>query len=80
MANESDESQESSSSFLEGKPQQPSEQLDRLAEPVGGEEGPRLPFPVVGICASAGGLEASIEFFKAVPDEETRGSMNEVVS
>lgn len=42
-------------------------QPDRNAEPVSGEQPPRLPFPVVGIGASAGGLEAYIEFLQAMP-------------
>jgi two-component system CheB/CheR fusion protein len=48
---------------------QPAEQDDRLAHPISNEEAPRLPFPVVGIGASAGGLEAFIEFFEAMPDD-----------
>jgi two-component system CheB/CheR fusion protein len=48
---------------------QPTEALDRSVEPVDLEEPPRLAFPVVGIGASAGGLEAFTEFFKALrPD------------
>jgi two-component system CheB/CheR fusion protein len=46
---------------------QPEEQHDRQAHAVDQEEAPRLPFPVVGIGASAGGLEAFIEFFEAMP-------------
>ena len=38
---------------------------DRLIEPVGSEAPPRLRFPVVGVGASAGGLEAYTEFLKA---------------
>jgi two-component system, chemotaxis family, CheB/CheR fusion protein len=49
--------------------EQPVQQDDRLAQPVASEEAPRLPFPVVGIGASAGGLEAFIEFFEAMPDD-----------
>src|SRR5579871_6436075 len=42
---------------------------DRLAQPVDDEQPPRLPFPVVGIGASAGGLEAVSEFLRAMrPD------------
>ena len=42
---------------------------DRLAQPVDAEQAPRLPFPVVGIGASAGGLEAVSEFLEAMrPD------------
>src|SRR5262245_27087161 len=44
-----------------------SETHDRAAQPVTDEEPPRLDFSVVGIGASAGGLEAAIEFFKATP-------------
>ena len=43
--------------------------VDRLSEPVGQAQKPRLPFPVVGIGASAGGLEAFIEFFRAMPGD-----------
>ncbi|HEX3358161.1 MAG TPA: chemotaxis protein CheB, partial [Tepidisphaeraceae bacterium] len=46
-----------------------SEQPDRAAEPADVEPPPRLPFPVVGVGASAGGLEAFIEFLKVMrPD------------
>ena len=49
--------------------QQPDEEPDRLAQPVDAEQPPRLPFPVVGIGASAGGLEAVGEFLAAMrPD------------
>ena len=42
---------------------------DRQVEPVDAEQPPRLPFPVVGIGASAGGLEAVGEFLDAMrPD------------
>src|SRR4051812_18765048 len=44
-------------------------ETDRLAEPVDVELPPRLNFPVVGIGASAGGLEAATEFFKAMPPD-----------
>lgn len=47
----------------------PAGQPDRLAQPVFLEQSPRLPFPVVGMGSSAGGLEAFIEFFKAMPPE-----------
>lgn len=41
----------------------------RLTQPVDTEDPPRLPFPVVGIGASAGGLEAVTEFLEAMrPD------------
>ena len=50
-------------------PQQPTEQPDREAQPVDDEQPPRLPFPVVGVGASAGGLEAFTEFLTAMrPD------------
>jgi two-component system CheB/CheR fusion protein len=48
---------------------QPREEDDRLAAPVDMEQPPRLPFPVAGIGASAGGLEAYIEFMKAMPPD-----------
>jgi PAS domain S-box-containing protein len=42
---------------------------DRLAQPVDDEQPPRLPFPVVGLGASAGGLETVSEFLRAMrPD------------
>ncbi len=48
---------------------QPAADPDRAALPVDREKPPRLAFPVVGIGASAGGLEAFTEFFKAMrPD------------
>jgi two-component system CheB/CheR fusion protein len=43
------------------------QESDRLAHAVSTEQRPRLDFPVVGIGASAGGLEAFIEFFEAMP-------------
>src|SRR4051795_3829121 len=47
----------------------PEEQPDRQAQPVDAERPPRLPFPVVGIGASAGGLEAVSDFLAAMrPD------------
>lgn len=46
---------------------QPEQQADRQAQPVDLEQPPRLSFPVVGIGASAGGLEAFTELFKAMP-------------
>src|SRR3954468_7934340 len=49
--------------------QQPTEEHDRMAQPVFLEEPPRLPFPIVGIGGSAGGLEAFIDFFKAMPPD-----------
>jgi two-component system CheB/CheR fusion protein len=49
--------------------QQPDSQPDRLAEAADADQAPRLPFPVVGMGASAGGLEAYTEFFNAMrPD------------
>jgi PAS domain S-box-containing protein len=45
------------------------EEPDRQAQPVDAEAPPRLPFPVVGIGASAGGLEAVSAFLGAMrPD------------
>src|SRR5687768_61484 len=45
------------------------EPVDRQAMPADAEATPRLPFPVVGIGASAGGLNAIIEFIAAMrPD------------
>jgi len=46
---------------------EPEAQGDRQAQPVDAEQPPRLSFPVVGIGASAGGLEAMIEFLSAMP-------------
>src|SRR5258708_11860004 len=49
--------------------EQPAEEPDRAAEPVDAEQPPRLPFTVVGVGASAGGLEAFTEFLEALrPD------------
>jgi hypothetical protein len=42
---------------------------DRAVEPVSAEEKPRLTFTVVGMGASAGGLEAFTEFFQAMPHD-----------
>src|SRR4051812_40001745 len=48
---------------------EPAGQDDRQAMPVDQEQPPRLAFPVVGIGASAGGLEAVTEFITAMrPD------------
>jgi two-component system CheB/CheR fusion protein len=48
---------------------EPTAEHDRTAQPVDAEEPPRLPFPVVALGASAGGLEAFNEFFHAMrPD------------
>ena len=43
---------------------QPTTQTDREAQPVDAEQPPHLPFAVVGVGASAGGLEAFGEFLK----------------
>src|SRR5262245_2712201 len=51
------------------KPHVEKTEPDRLAEPVDAEQPPRLPFAVVGIGASAGGLEAFTEFFDAMPPD-----------
>jgi chemotaxis response regulator CheB len=49
--------------------QQPDAEPNRLAQPVDAEQPPRLPFPVVGVGASAGGIEAFGEFLDAMrPD------------
>jgi two-component system CheB/CheR fusion protein len=40
---------------------------DRLTSPADASRRPRLPFPVVGVGASAGGLEAYTELLKACP-------------
>src|SRR5262245_32971256 len=49
--------------------EQPNAESDRMAQPVDAEQPPRLPFPVVGVGASAGGLEAFSEFLSAMrPD------------
>src|SRR5687768_980234 len=48
---------------------EPEGDADRMAMPVDDEQPPRLPFAVVGIGASAGGLEAFTEFLTAMrPD------------
>jgi two-component system CheB/CheR fusion protein len=48
---------------------QPDAEPDRLAQPVDAEQAPRLPFLVVGVGASAGGMEAFGEFLDAMrPD------------
>ena len=47
----------------------PNSTADSLSQPIDAGAPPRLPFPVVGIGASAGGLEAIGEFFKTLrPD------------
>ena len=46
---------------------EPASEPDRLAAPVGDEQPPRLPLIVVGVGASAGGLEAFTEFLLATP-------------
>jgi two-component system CheB/CheR fusion protein len=45
------------------------EEPDRLALAVDQEQPPRLPFVVVGVGASAGGLEAFTEFLQAMPPD-----------
>jgi two-component system CheB/CheR fusion protein len=55
-------SKSSASSSVPPTDQQP----DRLAEPLSLDQPPRLSFPVVGIGASAGGLEAFAEFFRVM--------------
>jgi two-component system CheB/CheR fusion protein len=42
---------------------------ERQAQPVDTEAAPHLPFPVVGIGASAGGLEALTQFISAMPPD-----------
>src|SRR5436190_6776652 len=52
-----------------GEAQQPGAEQNRQTQPVDVEQPPRLPFPVVGVGASAGGLEAFSEFLDAMrPD------------
>src|SRR5436853_2066674 len=48
---------------------QPGQEPNRQAQPVDAEQPPRLPFPVVGVGASAGGLEAFSEFLEAMPPD-----------
>src|SRR5262249_54457715 len=47
----------------------PDNEADRQAQPVNVENEPRLPFPVVGMGASAGGLEAFSDFFRTLPEK-----------
>ncbi|HEY4330371.1 MAG TPA: chemotaxis protein CheB, partial [Phycisphaerae bacterium] len=47
--------------------QMPEREHNRLAQPVDLEEPPHLAFPVIGIGASAGGLEAALDFVKSLP-------------
>ena len=61
--------EESPSTPDEATQGQPDGEPDRQAQPVDAEQPPRLPFPVVGIGASAGGLEAVGEFFDAMPPD-----------
>ena len=49
--------------------QQPLSQPDREAQPVDAEQPPRLPFAVIGVGASAGGLEAFGEFLNVMPSD-----------
>src|SRR5271154_3168219 len=50
------------------KPQEPSHRgPDRKAQTTEADSAPRLPFPVVAMGASAGGLEAFSDFFKGMP-------------
>ena len=44
---------------------------DDLATSLDGALRPRLPFPVIGIGASAGGVEVPQRFFAAVPAGES---------
>jgi two-component system CheB/CheR fusion protein len=46
--------------------EQAKEEVNRQVQPVDAELPPNLPFPVVGIGASAGGLEAMTEFLSSV--------------
>jgi two-component system CheB/CheR fusion protein len=55
-----EQSAQAASEAIAGEP-------DRLAEPAGDEQPPRLPFAVVGIGGSAGALEAFTELFKHMP-------------
>src|SRR5438270_11537121 len=50
----------------QASPIPPETEPDRLAEPLDLDLPPRLSFPVVGIGASAGGLEAATDFFKTM--------------
>jgi two-component system CheB/CheR fusion protein len=43
--------------------------IERLAETIKNEQPPRVPFAIVGIGASAGGLEALIDLFKVMPSD-----------
>src|SRR3954463_15077251 len=69
MAHEEAESSPQSPSGSDPHGAQPTEQRDRQAMPVDQENPPKLAFPVVGVGASAGGLEAFLEFITAMrPD------------
>lgn len=48
---------------------QPDAESDRMAQPVNDEQPPRLPFPVVGVGASAGGIEAFSNLLDAMPSD-----------
>ncbi|MDB5328518.1 MAG: torS, partial [Phycisphaerales bacterium] len=47
----------------------PREGADTIAQPVDGDPKPTLPFPVIGVGASAGGLEAYTEFVQSLPEK-----------
>lgn len=57
------------SPYSDSPDRQPDVESDRQAQPVDAEQPPRLPFPVVGVGASAGGLEAFSEFLAAMPSD-----------
>src|SRR5262249_34659846 len=50
----------------DGMPRESDAEADRMTQPVDAEQPPRLSFPVVGIGASAGGLEAVSQFLDAM--------------
>ena len=68
MADEQDENQ-AAEPGSDANGQQPLSQPDREAQPVDDEQPPRLPFAVVGVGASAGGLEAFTEFLNVMPPD-----------